>query len=73
MLLLAHESEKMVDRHLFLEPMNVVTKLDRETLWARRRNQGHSDVVHSTRRALVVSQVVVIDGHLHIVVGDLLG
>ena len=53
--------------------MNVVTKLDRETLWARRRNQGHSDVVHSTRRAVVVSQVVVIDGHLHIVVGDLLG
>ena len=51
----------------------MVTKLDRETLRARRTNQGHSDVVQSVRRPHVVSQVVVLAGHLHAVGGDLVG
>ena len=35
--------------------------------------QDHSGVVHSARRARVVTQVVVLAGHLHVVVGDMVG
>ena len=33
-------------QHSFPAQMNVVTKLDRETLWPRKTNQDHSGVVH---------------------------